>query len=157
MQYIKHVITVLIIHNVLNIDNPVACVYKYCMDVEALYRHIGATIKRKRKQLGLTQEQLATRMATSRASLANVETGRQNVLVHQLYSFAAMLDLKIEDLLPPVVDADSASSPSDFPLPKDLNRVQREQITRLLDGAPVAVATLKEGTNVRQAKRRSTG
>lgn len=114
------------------------------MDAEALYRHIGATIKLKRKQLGLTQEQLAARMATSRASLANVETGRQNVLVHQLYSFAENLDLKIEDLLPPVFNPDSASSPSDFPLPKDLNRVQREQITRLLNGTPGAVAPPKE-------------
>ena len=114
------------------------------MDVEALYRHIGTTIKRRRKQLRLTQEQLAKRMSTSRASLANVETGRQNVLVHQLYSFAAILDLTIEDLLPPVVSAEPASSPSDFPLPKGLNRVQREQITRLLDGAPVAASASKE-------------
>lgn len=148
MQYIGHNIYVLNIHNVLNIDNSNANVYSETMDAEALYRHIGATIKRKRKKLGLTQEQLATRMATSRASLANVETGRQNVLVHQLYHFAANLDLKIEDLLPPIVNSNAASSLSDFPLPKDLSRLQREQITRLLDSAAATGAPLKEVNNV---------
>lgn len=119
------------------------------MDIEALYRHIGTTIKQKRKQLGWTQEQLANQMATSRASLANIETGRQNVLVHQLYNFAAVLDLRIEDLLPPVDKANSVSSPSDFPLPSDLSRVQKEQLTRLLNDASVTTAPLKEGSNVR--------
>lgn len=114
------------------------------MDIDALYRHIGVTIKQKRKQLQLTQEQLAKRMTVSRASLANIETGRQNVLIHHLYSFAENLDLRIEDLLPPVSNSGLISSQSDFPLPKDLNRVQREQITRLLDSAPAASASPKE-------------
>lgn len=115
------------------------------MNIQALYRQIGSTIKRRRKQLGLTQEQLAKQMSTSRASLANVETGRQNVLVHQLYSFAANLDLTVEDLLPPVVIENRTSSPSNFPLPKGLNRAQREQIARLLNGTPVVTSSSKAG------------
>lgn len=133
----------------LNIDIFIVCEYKYDMDIDALYRQIGTTIRQKRKQLGWTQEQLANQMATSRASLANIETGRQNVLVHQLYKFAAVLDLKIEDLLPPADKTNSLSSPSDFPLPDDLSRVQKEQITRLLNDASVTTPPLKEGSNVR--------
>jgi transcriptional regulator with XRE-family HTH domain len=129
-------------HNVLDIDNSIVCVYKYDMNVEALYLHIGATIKQKRKQLGWTQEKLAARMATSRASLANIETGRQNVLVHQLYNFASILDLEIADLLPPVDNRRSIPSQTEFPLPQNLNQVQREQIKRLLDG-PAGVAPTK--------------
>lgn len=139
MQCFEHGKNVLYTHIVFNIDNLVAFVYKYLMNIEALYRHIGSTIKLKRKQLGMTQAQLANRMAISRASLANIETGRQNVLVHQLYSFAEKLDLKIEDLLPPVVSSESDFPPPNFPLPKDLSRVQREQITRLLNDTSVAV------------------
>lgn len=119
------------------------------MNVEALYRHIGTMIKQRRKQLGLTQEELAARMATSRASLANVETGRQNIHVHQLYNFAKVLDLKIEDFLLSVDEQLVVPAPSDFPLPKDLSRVQKEQITRLLNEAPVTATTSKEGSNAR--------
>lgn len=37
----------------------------------------------------------------SRASLANIETGRQKILLHYLYRIAAVLDLdRIEALLP---------------------------------------------------------
>lgn len=144
MQHIKHDKYVCNKHIVLKIDNLDVGSYKYGMNAETLYRHIGATIKRRRKQLGLTQERLAKQMSTSRASLANVETGRQNVLVHQLYGFAENLDLTIEDLLPPVVTEKPTSLPSDFPLPKGLNRAQREQIVRLLDGAPVVTSPSKE-------------
>ena len=149
MQYFEHNYIVLYKHNVLNIDNLIVCEYKCGMDTEALYRCIGTTIKQRRKRLGWSQERLAKQMATSRASLANIETGRQNVLVHQLYNFAAVLDLKIEDLLPPVENLHSTSSSSEFPLPKNLNRVQREQITRLLDGAASVSAPLKEVNDVK--------
>ncbi len=149
MQYIAHENYVLYRHNVLNIDNLIVCEYKYKMNSEALYRHIGTTIKQRRKRLGWSQERLAKQMATSRASLANIETGRQNVLVHQLYNFAAVLDLKIEDLLLPVEKPNSVSAQSDFPLPNDLSRAQKEQLTRLLNDVPVTAATLKEGSNVK--------
>ena len=136
-----------------NIDNFSVDGYKCAMDVDALHRHIGTVIKGRRKQLNMTQEQLANRMATSRAALANVETGRQNVLVHHLYSFAKHLDLRIEDLLPPI----AGSTASEFPLPEGLNRIQRDQITRLLDDAPAVAAPLTEGSNVSYNKQRSKG
>lgn len=150
-----HIIFVLDKHIVFNIDIHAAKGYKWRMDVNALHRHIGGIIRGRRKQLKMTQEELANRMATSRAALANIETGRQNVLVHQLYSFAKHLGLRVEDLLPLAGDTEPMRAPSDFPLPEGLNRVQREQITRLLDGAPAA--PLKEGSNVSYIKPRSTG
>lgn len=114
------------------------------MNPELLYQHIGTTIKQKRKKLEWTQEELARRMAMSRAGLANIETGRQNVLVHQLYGFATALGLRVEDLLPQAANVDLASSPSYFPLPKNLSRVQKEQITRLLNETAVPAASEKE-------------
>lgn len=119
------------------------------MNPELLYQHIGTTIKQKRKKLKWTQEELARRVAMSRAALANIETGRQNVLIHQLYGFAAALGLRIEDLLPQADNVDLASSPSYFPLPKNLSRVQKEQITRLLNETAVPTASEKEKSNVR--------
>ena len=70
------------------------------MDTDPIYKLIGAVIKARRKTLELKQETLAGRLGISRGSLANVETGRQSVLVHQLYKFAAALGVTPSDLLP---------------------------------------------------------
>lgn len=72
------------------------------MKVEPVYRSIGATVRSRRRQLEWSQEKLAQRLMISRATLANIETGRQRVLVHQLYAFAAALGMKPEQLLPPL-------------------------------------------------------
>jgi transcriptional regulator with XRE-family HTH domain len=55
------------------------------MNPESIYRHIGEIIRNRRRSSRprLTQEMLAQRVGISRASLANIETGRQSVLVHQ--------------------------------------------------------------------------
>lgn len=124
------------------------------MGVLLIYEFIGTAIRQRRKKLGLTQEQLAKLMDTSRASLANIEIGRQNVLVHQLLNFAAALDMKIEDLLPPQPTFKQAASPSDFPLPDGLNRLQKQQISQLLSGSPEEAITPQKGKrNATQAKQ----
>lgn len=102
------------------------------MRSDLIYRHIGLLIKSRRKQLGWTQETLASRLAISRASLANIETGRQNVLVHQLYALAAALGLAASDFLPTSTDLSSKYDFETIPLPNGLSSQQKEQIARLL-------------------------
>jgi transcriptional regulator with XRE-family HTH domain len=74
-------------------------IYEQVMNPDPMYKQIGAVIKARRKTLGLKQEVLAGRLGISRGSLANIETGRQGILVHQLYKYAAKLDLSPFDLL----------------------------------------------------------
>lgn len=101
-----------------------------------LYDQLGTLIRARRKKLLLTQQALAARIGMSRASLANIETGRQTVLVHQLYAVAAALDLAPSDLLPPAAD-ESSRDWSILSLPDDLKVEQKKQIARLLDAAQV--------------------
>ncbi len=103
------------------------------MNPESIYRHIGAVIRRGRGKFKprLTQEALARRVGISRASLANIETGRQSVLVHQLYALAAALDLTPADFLLPASDS-AARAEWDQVLPEDLKPLQKNQIVRLL-------------------------
>ncbi len=102
------------------------------MPTNPLYKRIGELIKTRRKTLQLKQEHLASTLGISRGSLANIETGRQSILVHQLYKFASALQLAPSDLLPPspkeVIGAEETTS---LPLPSDLKARQKQQVARL--------------------------
>ena len=67
---------------------------------DPIYTELGLLIRARRKALNLRQKSLASELGISRGSLANIETGRQSILVHQLYRFAAALRLPPHDLLP---------------------------------------------------------
>jgi len=61
----------------------------------------GRIVAARRRKLDLTQAELAAKVGMSRASVANIESGRQNVLLHHVYSLASALELsKVSDLLP---------------------------------------------------------
>lgn len=61
----------------------------------------GRAIAQRREELDLTQADLAGLVGMSRASIANIEKGRQNVLLHHVYDLAAALEMpKVGDILP---------------------------------------------------------
>ena len=68
---------------------------------QTIYKRFGRAVAARRKRLELTQAELAARVGMSRASVANIESGRQNVLLHHVYGLAAALEFsKVSDLLP---------------------------------------------------------
>ena len=98
---------------------------------DPIYKYIGELIKARRKTLKLKQESLASMLGISRGSLANIETGRQNILVHNLYKFATVLKLKPFDLLPQPSTNQSKAGHAELPLPEDLKAEQKKQVARL--------------------------
>lgn len=71
------------------------------MSNTAIYESLGTRVAARRRGLDLTQAELAARTGMSRASIANIENGRQNVLLHHVYALALALELdKVSDLLP---------------------------------------------------------
>ena len=124
------------------------------MNPESIYRHIGEVIRNQRRSSKprLTQETLARRVGISRASLANIETGRQSVLVHQLYALAEALKLTPSDFLPPADAADARAEWNEI-LPKDLNSAQKNQIARLLADTQAEPTREEEPRRAKQAKR----
>jgi transcriptional regulator with XRE-family HTH domain len=120
---------------------------------DPIYKHIGLLIKARRKTLSLKQENLASMLGISRGSLANIETGRQNILVHQLYKFAVALQLTPFDLLPPPSTDQSRAERIELPLPDDLKAQQKKQVTELFLQVGTNQKLETEGVNVKTTKR----
>ena len=63
-------------------------------------RKIGLAIKRRRKELGLSQSELASRLGyKDHSTLAKVETGVNDITIDTLFKYAEALDLSATDLL----------------------------------------------------------
>ena len=104
------------------------------MNPRAIYRDVGRHIKCYREGANRTQAQLAIEIGISRASLANIEAGRQQVLLHHLYAIANALDLGSPGDLMPVTSLYCAN-PTDLPLPaKGLSDSQRQEVLNLMSG-----------------------
>jgi transcriptional regulator with XRE-family HTH domain len=70
--------------------------------VEPFYSEVGLRIQALRNQNGMSQEQLGRRLdpPVTRASIANIEAGKQRVLAHTLVQLAEVLDVELSALLP---------------------------------------------------------
>jgi transcriptional regulator with XRE-family HTH domain len=66
---------------------------------EPVYRLLGAKIEQLRTLLGMTQQELAAKVKMSRGSLANIETGRQRLLLHDVETFATAFGISPKALL----------------------------------------------------------
>lgn len=56
--------------------------------VEACHQAVGARVRMIRETLGLQQEELAKRTGLTRGSIANIETGRQRLLLQTVEKLA---------------------------------------------------------------------
>lgn len=74
---------------------------------DGFYVRLAERVRSRREELTLTQADLALRAGVSRSSVANIETGRQAVLLHQFLGLASALEMSWEDLMPkPTVSPD---------------------------------------------------
>ena len=104
------------------------------MEPQDLYTEVGNNIRRYRRAMPRTQQQVAAQVGLSRASLANIESGHQWVRLHHVYAIAEALDLDSPTaLLPPLKPAPEPTEMSELPLPKEgLTDRQRQEVLRLL-------------------------
>jgi len=93
-----------------------------------IYRLLGLAAAKRRTQLKLTQAEVAAKIGLTRASLANIETGRQKVMLHHVYRLATALDCaSILDLIPPAFIFADESEPVSF-YGSDVSDLQRAQL-----------------------------
>lgn len=68
--------------------------------LRALYREIGGRIRQHRERTGLSQVFVADQIGVTRASISNVEAGRQRIPLDRLYQIAATLQIPVASFLP---------------------------------------------------------
>jgi transcriptional regulator with XRE-family HTH domain len=107
------------------------------MRIEPVYKEIGRNIRTRRRLIDASQDVLAQQLGISRGTLANIETGRQRVLVHQLYVIAQALGVRPADLMPPPVVAKINSLTLEtLAVAGDVNPEQRKEVFRLITSVP---------------------
>ena len=99
-------------------------------DEEAVYRAVGERIRTAREQQAdkLSQANLAKKLEISRASIVNIEAGRQHAPLYLLWKIAQQLDVELVSLIPS--RADLAPAPSTVVLGNEM----REEIKKYSNG-----------------------
>jgi ribosome-binding protein aMBF1 (putative translation factor) len=69
--------------------------YRAAQERLAPYEAIARFVIRRRAELGLTQEQLAERMATSHSAISRIESGQHRTSVATLERLAAALEARL--------------------------------------------------------------
>ena len=62
--------------------------------------HFGHMIMERRRDLGITQDELGKRVRKSRTQITNIEAGRTDIPLSQLRAYADALECQMKDLLP---------------------------------------------------------
>jgi transcriptional regulator with XRE-family HTH domain len=71
---------------------------------DEFYISLGANIARCRKRAGLSQATVAGHLGLTRASISNLEAGRQRPLLHQMVNLADILETTLLELVPEMGD-----------------------------------------------------
>jgi transcriptional regulator with XRE-family HTH domain len=105
-----------------------------------LYGELGRRIREARELTGerLSQEKLAKRLKLSRASIVNIEAGRQHAPVHLLWQIAEILGTDLTLLIPRREDLSlpANSTPLDQEMAKQIEDAAQgnQETTKLLSG-----------------------
>jgi DNA-binding XRE family transcriptional regulator len=105
----------------------------------AVYREFGQRVRIGRGRSQLTQDMLAHQIGLSRTSVTNIESGKQAVLLHQVYDIAKALDTSIQTLLP-------ADEPATEVLSPRLDDTVPEGVRKFLDEELVAATRKGRGS-----------
>jgi transcriptional regulator with XRE-family HTH domain len=91
-------------------------------------RGAGQRVAQARKRLGLTQKGLANRIKMSRASVANIEAGKQPIQIQMIFELADKLEVTPADLLPAVSESGRSLDLSDLQVVQQIKRQVAESL-----------------------------
>lgn len=98
--------------------------------------HVGKRLRRRRKELGLTQQELAATLRISYQQIQKYETGGNRISAGKLYILAKALNVDVnffyEDFLK-IEDMDTATPPDELVrMAREASRIQSEPVRKSL-------------------------
>ena len=114
------------------------CSLRFMTDFDDLYRELGRKIRQARERQGqkLSQAALAQRLGISRASMVNIEAGRQRAPLHLLWQIAELLGSDLTLLIPSRDEMLATSNKV------DLENAMMKQIEEFAKGDPKRIKLL---------------
>jgi transcriptional regulator with XRE-family HTH domain len=110
---------------------------------DALYGYVGERLRRRRRDLGLTQSELATQVSMQRTSITNIELGLQHAPLHVLFELCRALRIEAAEILPDVEHVTASQGEL------------ADLATRIEEfGAPLSASILQELLGQKQKARR---
>ena len=79
-------------------------------DKKKFYQTLGGRIRETRISAKMKQEAFASHLKLSRASVVNIEKGRQHPPIHVLWDIARILNIGVVELLPEFSSSESITS-----------------------------------------------
>ncbi len=98
------------------------------------YKDLGARVKRLRRELNVTQEQLAEKVGISTSFLGHIERGTRVASLETFVALCNALNVSADDLLQGSIVSDASGTPSD-----DMNPIERARLEEFLRMAQDAV------------------
>ena len=86
---------------------------------DKIYETLGRLVADRRKSAGLSQKALADSLGLSRASVTNIERGKQAVQLHLIFKIANVLRIDVRELIPTLDEQIDSIQVKDW-----LNRIQ---------------------------------
>lgn len=71
-------------------------------NIDEFYIYVGEKVRFQRKKARMDQETLARHVNLSRTTIINIEKGRQRLSLEHAWLTAKVLEISIEDILPPM-------------------------------------------------------
>lgn len=102
------------------------------MEESELYVELGRLVRQHRERLGMSQDTLGQAIELSRASVANIETGRQRIPLHHLYRLARALKIDADALLPRARTPVAAVVDRSINASLSLNEREEAEVARVL-------------------------
>lgn len=102
------------------------------MEDSEFYSRFGQLLQQHRKRLGMSQAAVGKAIGLSRASVANIETGRQHIPLHHLYRLARALKVDVYALLPTINGAETPDANRKIRSSIELSEHEQEAVAKVV-------------------------
>ena len=99
-------------------------------DRDPFYERVGELIRKRRNELKIPQDTLASDVGLTRTSISNIEKGRQKLLLHTFFEIARTLKSEPAALLPQLAGVPVAPPKKDLP----------QEVRQFIESAGIAFA-----------------